>query len=347
MISGGRFVDLVESEIAAIHGGDVEVVTTSNGTTALQLAYLALGIGRGDEIIVPGWGFLAAANMALAIGATPIFVDVRDDDWLLNPEDVARRIGPNTRAIVAIHTYGNVCDVKALAQIANDAGVPLIEDCAESFGSRRDGRVCGTFGDVATFSFQATKGVTCGEGGAVLFRNPERAAQARLLRNHGMEGRRRYWHHVIGHNFRLSNLHSAFLLAQFRHRSEASRARRALHDGYTRRLSGVPGIRFQRFAPDVEPVVWATGIRVENCDAASRDRIIDRMLDAGVECRPGFYPPSAQPLYDVPPTGLSETIASQVIVPPIVTRLTEEELDFICDALIKEIVAVRDAVKVR
>jgi NDP-4-keto-2,6-dideoxyhexose 3-C-methyltransferase len=346
MISGGPFVEMVERELATMHECKCDVVTTSNGTTALQLAYLALGIGPGDEVIVPAWGFLAAANIALAIGATPVFADVGEDDWLLTPEEVARLIGPKTKAVVAVHTYGNVCDVTALARIAREKGVALVEDCAESFGSRRDGRMCGTFGDAGTFSFQATKTITCGEGGAVLFRDPQCAERARLIRNHGMKGQRRYWHYAVGHNFRLSNVHGAFLLAQLGHFPEASRARRALHEGYVRRLRDVPTLHFQHFPPGVDSIVWATGIRLQGCEETTRDRIIDRMRDAGIECRPGFYPPSAQALYGTPPVGISEAIANQILVPPILTRLTEEELDFVCDTLVKEIEAARRAAHV-
>ena len=156
-------------------------VSTNNGTTAIQLAYLALGVGPGDEVIVPGWGFMAAANMALAIGATPVFADIDKDHWMIDPDAVSKEITPKTKAIVATHTYGHLCDLPRLAKIAKDAGVALIEDCAESLGSRWSGKMCGTFGDVGTFSFQATKTITCGEGGAILFRSPEVAARARLL----------------------------------------------------------------------------------------------------------------------------------------------------------------------
>jgi perosamine synthetase len=337
MISGGEFVEQFERDFGALHGDVATAVTTSNGTTAIQLAYLAIGISPGDEIIMSGWGFLAAANMALAIGAVPVFADVRADDWLIDPVAVERLIGPKTKAIVAVHTYGNVCDVARLAEIAKSAGVAFIEDCAESLGSRRAGQLCGVFGDVATFSFQATKLITCGEGGAVLFRDPETAARARLIRNHGMEGRRRYWHHVVGHNFRLSNLHAAFLCAQFKYWPAVVEQRARLHSRYMQRLAQVPGVSAQVFAPDVDPVVWAVAIRLDNHTAAQRDAIMDWMLEQGIECRPGFYAPSSQPIYGTGPIGRSEAIADQVIVPPIQGTLQDDQIDYICDRLLARI----------
>lgn len=340
MISGGGFVDRFEREFAAMHGNGAAAIATSNGTTAIELAYRAIGIGPGDEVIVPGWGFMAAANMALAVGATPVYADVDARDWLLDPVAVAKKIGPKTKAIVATHTYGNVCDMAALATLAHERGIALIEDCAESLGSTRSGRMAGTFGDIGSFSFQATKTVTCGEGGAILVRDPKVAARARLIRSHGMEGRRRYWHHEVGHNFRLSNLHCAVLCAQLGHWPMIVEIRARLYDGYRRRLAGKPRIGFQHFAPEVTPVVWATGVRLEGFTAARRDDLIDRMENRGIECRPGFYAPSVQPIYDAAPVGVSEEIADQVIVLPLGSTLSEQDLDFICDSLLGEMESI-------
>jgi NDP-4-keto-2,6-dideoxyhexose 3-C-methyltransferase len=333
MISGGYFVDEFERLFARMHDYDEPAVSTTNGTAALHLAYLALGIGPGDEVIVPGWGFMAAANMALTVGATPVFADIDEDHWVMDPAEVAAKIGKKTKAIVAVHTYGNLCDVSRLGQIARDAGVALIEDCAESLGSKWSGRICGTTGDIATFSFQATKIVTCGEGGAILCRSAETAARVRLIRNHAMSGRKRYWHHAVGHNFRLTNIHCALLCAQLGHWPEIVASRSRLDKAYHLRLSKVPGLTFQAFCPEVEPVIWAVGLRVNDADEALRDGLLDLMLGAGIECRPGFYPPSAQSIYRAKPLRRADLIASQVIVPPIDPTLTEQSFDRICEVL--------------
>jgi NDP-4-keto-2,6-dideoxyhexose 3-C-methyltransferase len=334
MISGGAAVDECEARFAEMHGEGVSAITCTNGTSAIQLAYLALGIGPGDEVIVPGWGFLAAANMVRAVGATPVFADIDNAAWLIDPAAVKAKIGPRTKAVVAVHTYGNVCDVAALSKITQDAGIFLIEDCAESLGSTRDGRMCGTVGDISTFSFQATKLITCGEGGMILVRSPVVADKARLIRSHAMRGKRRYWHYDIGHNMRLPNILAAMLCAQLDHWTEIKAARRRLWDGYRLRLKNVEGVTFQHFDPAVSPVVWAVGLRLRDLDEAARDRLLDVMDEAGIECRPGFYPPSAQPIYGPASIKISDAVAAQVIVPPIDPALTEDDLDLICATFI-------------
>ena len=343
MISGGASVEECEARFAAMHGEGVSAITTNNGTSAIQLAYLALGIGQGDQVIIPGWGFMAAANMAHAVGAMPVYCDIDDREWLIDPEAVKAKIGPRTKAIVAIHTYGNVCNVAALSKIAKDAGIFLIEDCAESLGSKRDGRICGTTGDVSTFSFQATKLITCGEGGMILVRSPVVAERARLIRSHAMKGKRRYWHYDIGHNMRLANILAAMLCAQLGHWPEIEAARKRLHEGYALRLKGVAGLTFQHFDPAVDPVVWALGLRLAGFDETARDRVLERMEAAGIECRPGFYPPSAQPIYGSSPLKVSDTVAAQVIVPPIDPALSEDDLDRICDTLISALAEAKAA----
>jgi NDP-4-keto-2,6-dideoxyhexose 3-C-methyltransferase len=337
MISGGHYVEEFERQFAAMHGPGVEAITTTNGTTALQLAYLALGVGPGDEVIVPGWGFMAAANMALAVGATPVFADIDSEEWLLDPDQVAAKITPRTKAIVATHTYGNVCNMDALGRIAKESKIFLIEDCAESMGSVRAGKICGTVADIACFSFQATKLITCGEGGAILCNAADVSKRARLIRNHGMEGPRRYWHYAIGHNMRLSNLLCAVLCAQLRHWPKVMAARARLFDGYRRRLARVPDLAFQTFSRDVQPVIWAIGLRHPGLNADTRDRVLTLMSEEGIECRPGFYPPGVQTIYGQQAVRNADKLSTQILVPPIDGALTDDQLDYICNTLTKSL----------
>ena len=217
-ISGGSYVDRLESTMAGTLDVD-NVITTSNGTT-LMLAFLALGIGPGDEVIVPGFCFVAPVNMVLAVGATPIFADIEPDTWLLSPQSVKQKIGRKTKAIVAVHTYGNICDMRALVGIAAENNLYLVEDVAEAAFSELAGKQAGTFGEFGTFSFQATKTITTGEGGAVSTGSDYLGARARVIRNHGMSTDRRYWHEVVGHNFRLGNLQAALGCAQLENLGE-------------------------------------------------------------------------------------------------------------------------------
>lgn len=332
-ISGGRFVDDLERRLAA-HLESPHVVTTSNGTTAIHLAYLALGIGPGDEVVVPGFAFAAPANMTLALGATPVFADVDPDHWCLDPARVAELITSKTKAIVAVHTYGNVCDMDALRALGAEHGVAVVEDTAEALFSKYRGRWAGAIGDLGSLSFQATKTITTGEGGAVLTADPERADLMRLIRNHGMR-ERRYFHDVVGHNFRLTNLQAALGCAQLDNLPEILAAKERVYQGYRQGLADAEGLALQGFCEGVEPLVWVTGVRLDRDAFPPRDEVMKSMAAAGIETRPGFYPFHAMPIYpDAPVLPVSQELAEQVITLPSHFGLGPEDVARVCDALL-------------
>lgn len=333
-LSAGAFIERLERAFGALHGDADAMLAVSNGTTAIELTYLALGLGPGDEVIQPGWCFAAAANMTLAVGATPVFADIRPDDWMIDPDDVERRITPRTCAIVVVHTYGNVCDASAFVEIGRRHGIPVIEDCAELMFSRRDGRVCGTFGDVATWSLQSTKTITSGEGGFVFARDDKLRQRMKLLRSHGMSGPRKYWHVEIGRNFRLTNVQAAIAVAQLGHREELIAMRRRVDRGYQRRLGNVPGIRLQHYPKAVDPVVWAFAVLIDpDVHTVPRDEVMARMAKTGIETRPGFYSFGQQPLYGAPPLANADRIAAQTIALPFPPDLSDAEQDRVVAAL--------------
>jgi perosamine synthetase len=285
-------------------------------------------------VVQPGWGFAAVANMTRAVGAVPVFADVRPDTWLIDPADAERRITARTRAIVAIHTYGNVCDMPALAAIGRRHGIPVIEDCAEAMFSHLDGEPCGTFGDVATWSLQSTKTITCGEGGMVMVRDRKLRQRMKLLRSHGLVGPRKYWHEEIGRNFRLTNMQAAIAVAQLGHKDELVALRHRVDQGYKRRLGNLPGIRLQHYPAAVDPVVWAFAVLIDpSVHKVPRDRVMAHMAKRGVETRPGFYSFGQQPLYDAPPLANADLIAAQTIALPFPPDLTEDEQDRVVAAL--------------
>ncbi|MCA9130864.1 MAG: aminotransferase class I/II-fold pyridoxal phosphate-dependent enzyme, partial [Planctomycetales bacterium] len=211
-ISGGPYVDRFELEFANALGV-AHAITVSNGTTALHLAMLGLEIEPGDEVILPGFGFMAAANIVLHMGARPVFADVDPATWCMDPESVAAKVSNRTKAIVPIHTYGCAADLSSLRNLCMSKGIALIEDAAEALGTKFGGLQVGTVGAVGTFSFHATKTITTGEGGMVTTNDDALNERMRLFRNHGMSGRR-YYHHVAGHNFRMTNLQAALGCAQ-------------------------------------------------------------------------------------------------------------------------------------
>src|SRR5262245_15026213 len=183
-ISGGPFLEQFESRLAKFLGSKY-ACATSNGTAALHLAYLALGLKPGDEIVVPGFGFMAAANIALQLGARPVFCDVDPETWCMRTADIAAVLTARTRAIVAVHSYGNTCEMPDLIALGRQRGIHVVEDAAEALGSRIGGRPAGSFGNISTFSFHATKTIATGEGGLVATDDDGAAETMRLYRSHG------------------------------------------------------------------------------------------------------------------------------------------------------------------
>jgi len=334
-ISGGPFVDQFEETIRAFVGTDF-ACATSNGTTALHLAYLALGIGPGSEVIVPGFAYLGAANVALLCGARPVFAEVDRATWCLTAEAVARVLTPQTKAVVAIHTYGNMCDMDSLKALLSALKIPLIEDAAEALGSIYKTRPAGACGTLGTYSFHATKTITTGEGGMVVTDDETLFERMLLYRSHGMARNvRYYWHEVAGHNFRLTNFQGAMGCAQFAHFAEVRERRAALHRQYQERLQFEHGITLQKFEETVTPVLWAFALRLDPAAfPQGRDNLLRQMRDRGIECRPGFYAASQQPLYRTSPLPICENLAQQVISLPCYIGLEEDQVDYICQSLL-------------
>jgi perosamine synthetase len=336
-VSHGPFVERFEAQFNRLVGSPFGF-TTSNGTTALYLAFLALGLGPGDEVIVPGFTFVAPGNMAIAVGATPVFADIDPDTWQLDPASVEACITPRTRAIVAVHLYGDVCDMDALQRLARDRGLLLVEDVAEACLSRHRGRYAGTFGDVGCFSFQATKTISMGEGGYVTTADPALHERMRRIRDHGMQPGRRYWHDVVGHNFRLTNLQAALGVAQLEELDGILADRRRVDRVYRARLAGARGVRFQTFRPEVDPIVWAFAIRLDPAVFGERDDVMAALAEAGIETRPGFYPFGALPPYQRyvrGPLPTCEQVAREVISLPTFASLTDDELARVAGALLE------------
>ena len=339
-ISGGPFVERLEQEVLALGGAAAHArhaLATSNGTTALQLPCIALGIGPGDEVVVPGFAFMAGANVALQLRARPVFCEVDRDTWCATAADVERCLSPRTKAIIVVHTYGNVCEMDALLELARSRGIALIEDAAEAFGSRHRGRLAGTIAPIGTFSFHATKTITTGEGGMTLAADAALAARMRLYRSHGMDRSKAfYWHEVAGYNFRLTNLQAALGCAQLEHLDEIVASRRRLRESYTQRLRGLDGARAQHFDAAVMPVLWAYALELdERAYPQGRDALVKQLAERGIETRPGFHPASEmRHLYpDCPPLPVCEALGRRVLSLPTWPGLKDADLDRICDAL--------------
>jgi perosamine synthetase len=332
-ISGGSYIDRFEDEFSK-HIGTKYAVAVSNGTTALHAALLAAGIGPGDEVIVPGFTFVAPGNTVIMTGAKPIFVDINPKTWLINPKEVEKNINNKTKAMIAVHLYGNVADMDDLIRIAKDKEIYLIEDVAEAVFSIYKSKYAGSFGDLGCFSFQATKTITMGEGGAILTNSEKMYDKMKIIRSHGMREGKRYWHDVIGYNYRLTNLQAALGCAQLAKANSIIKEKKRVYNRYLKNLRSVEGIAFQKISDDVDPVIWAVAFKInESFFKGNRDYLIAELLKLDIETRPGFYPFSKMPLYDIKSLPICEDVGRNVISLPSYPALKDDEIDLICSRL--------------
>lgn len=279
MLVQGPRVRRLEERFEALVGVP-HAVATSSGTTALHLALLAHGIGPGDEVITSPFSFIATANAILYVGATPVFGDIDEETFNLDPPSVEALIGPRTRALLPVHLYGQMADMDAFATLARAHRLALIEDSAQAVGATYRGRPAGSYG-TGVFSLYATKNITAGEGGIITTADGAVAARARLLRNHGM--RERYRYELLGYNFRLSELHAAIALAQFNH-LEAFTARRRSNAAAL--AQGIARLRVPRVKPDRDHVWHQFTVRSGELD---RDDVVERLRRQGIGSAV-FYP---------------------------------------------------------
>lgn len=340
--SQGPYVAAFEEAVRAFH--DVSfALSTSNGTTALHLALVALQIGPGDEVIVPDFTFAATAATVVHAGATPVFVDVDPHTWTMDPDAAFAAVTPRTRALIPVHLYGHPCDPR-LIDGARERGLLVVEDVAEAFGARVGGRLVGTLGDVAAFSFFGNKTLTTGEGGMLLFRDEEVARRATILRDHGMQPGRRYWHLEPGFNYRLTNLQAAVGVAQMERLDEILERKRMLAKRYDAAFASTDGLALPPRAPWAEPVCWLYTMLVDDELGLDRDELAERLLRTGVETRPVFLPLHEMPAYATYARDVSFPVAEELartgISLPSAVTLTDDEIDAIARR-IRSIVDVR------
>lgn len=334
-LSGGGYLEKLSSAFLELLQMK-HALLTSNGTTALHLIYLALGLQEGDEIIIPGFGFLAAANLAVQMKLKPVFAEVDPDTWCLTASDIQSRLSHKTKAIVAIHTYGNVCEMEPILSLAQSRKIVVIEDCAESLFSKYQKRYCGTFGDLSSFSFQATKTITTGEGGMIVTNQSEWHETMKLYHSHGLVQRGTYQHKVPGHNFRLTNLQAALGLAQFEQRQKIIAERKRVFGQYRSFFQNQTGIQLQAITPGADPVWWAFAVKLdEKAFPQGRDAVIVELKNQGIETRPGFTASSMLTIYPFHNLSTCEKLSRSILSLPSFAGLTSEEIDYISRKLME------------
>ncbi|NJM94422.1 MAG: DegT/DnrJ/EryC1/StrS aminotransferase family protein [Cytophagales bacterium] len=330
--SKGSYVHLFEQEFAAMVKAPYSV-SVCNGTCALHLAMIALGIGPGDEVIVPTFTYIASVNAILYVGARPVFVDCQADTWQIDPEQVKKKISSATKAVMAVHLYGHPCDLTALTQTCQQHGVFLVEDCAEAIGSYYQDQHVGTFGDIAVFSFYGNKTITTGEGGMVVTKDEMLYERSLHYRGQGLAKYREYWHDVVGYNFRMTNICAAIGLAQLENVEKKLEKKRLLAQGYAQRLKG-HALELHREIGPVRHSYWMCSVLVES--QTQRDLTRQKLAKAGIETRPLFYPIHTMPMfasrYERHPH--SESISLRGMNLPSYPDLGEADLDYICAQLV-------------
>lgn len=334
--STGKYIKLFEENFSDYCGVKYGVAT-SNGTTALHLALTALGIGEGDEVIVPDLTFAATINAVIYTGATPVIVDVEEDSWCIKPEEIEKAITPRTKAIIPVHIYGQPCDMGKICKIAQEKGLYIVEDCAEAHGAEWENRKVGSFGRISCFSFFGNKVITTGEGGMCVTDDEELSEKMRILRDHGMSKERRYYHEVIGFNYRMTNLQAAIGAAQIEHIDEILAWRENLEDSYRATFKNVNGLIMQNNClSGRKKIAWLVSILVtEN----KRDSILKNLKENGVDARSFFIPLSEMDIYKKYAKNCerSKKISKMGLNLPTTYEVGKEEIEKIKKLIISEL----------
>ena len=337
--STGKFISQFESMFSQFCSTD-HAVATSNGTTALHLAIESLNIGIGDEVIVPSLTFAATANAVLHSGATPVFVDSLKDHWNIDPDKISNAINSKTKAILAVHLYGHPCDMSNIMKIAKEHNIFVIEDCAEATGATVNGKKVGSIGDIGCFSFFGNKIITTGEGGMCTTNNSDLNERMRVLRDHGMDKSKRYWHNEIGYNYRMTNLSAAIGVAQMEQISFFLKKRQKLRIQYDNLINFNSNLLKPVDSFFGNEVEWFYNINLSSTTKIKRDELIFELSKVGIDSRPFFYPIHLMPPY-LNYTGTkkdlinAETFGKNGMNLPLYPSLSIEDVKFISTQLNK------------
>ncbi|MHA2346952.1 MAG: GNAT family N-acetyltransferase [Candidatus Hodarchaeales archaeon] len=321
------------------------VLPTSSCTVAIHLALLALNISSGDEVIVPDISWVASAAPIHYVGGTPIFADIDPKTWCLTANSFEDRITDKTKAVIVVDLLGGMSsEMDKIQKIAKDYGIPIIEDVAEGIGAEFKGKKAGTFGDISVFSFNATKLVIGGQGGAIVTDNEEWFEKCKLMRHHGIDRTREgkyYWSYEIGYNYQWTNIQAALTLAQLQRLDEMVDNRRQRGKWYRDRLESLGNISFNYDEPPVKNCYWIVTAVLDKKYGLTKEKIIEHFKRFNIDLRPFFYPMSSMPAYSQYCQGMdmeklnpvSYSISPYGICLPSAMSVTEAEADYVCEKL--------------
>jgi perosamine synthetase len=339
--SKGFYLDKFEEEFAKYTGTKFAVSCTS-GLAALHLACAALGLKKGDEVIVPTFTMAASVNAVIFTGATPVLIDSEKDTWNLDVKQLESKITPRTKAIMPVHIYGHPCDMDQIQEIADKYRLFVIEDAAEATGAEYKGRKCGSLSDIGCFSFYANKILTTGEGGMCTTNNEKLAEKMRKLRNHAFD-LPRFVHSEVGFNYRLTNVQAAIGLAQVENANKLVQARRVVGIKYDQLLSGTKGLILPMEKAYAKNVYWMYGVVLSNDVKISKEKVMEKLKEKGIETRSFFIPMNKQPAYfnktadNVPSCSDSFPVADWLgergFYLPSSSNLTDSEIQYVVENL--------------
>ena len=332
-----EFEDRFSTYCGVRHG-----ISTTSGTTALHLAVAALGIGKGDEVIMPALTMIATAYAVVYSGAKPVLVDSEEETWNVDPSRIEGKITDQTKAIMPVHLYGHPADMDPILALAGKYNLYVIEDAAEAHGAEYKDRKAGGLSDIGCFSFYANKIITTGEGGMLVTDNDEIADQARRLRDLAHSRERRFLHTEVGFNYRLTNLQAAIGVAQLKRIRQSIEKKRWMASLYDELLSSVEGIKLPMEQRWARSVYWMYAILIEDSFGMSRDEFMRELKDRGIETRTFFIPMHQQPvfrkmgLFANESYPIAEKLSEKGLYLPSGLAITEEQIRYACEA-IKEI----------
>jgi len=334
--SAGKYVDRFEHAFAQV-AGTKHAITCSNGTVALHLALVALGLRPDDEVLVPTLTFVACANAVVYCGGKPVFVDVDRDIWSIDAAKLESQITAKTRGIIAVHLRGHPADMDAIVGIARRHGLFVIEDAAQAHGAQVRGKPVGSLADIATFSFYGNKMITTGEGGMITTDDDDLAKQIRLLKNQGMTKEHRYWHPVVGYNYRLTNVQAAIGLAQIERLDDLLARHREVASWYQEELRGLRGVRWQQQKDWARHAWWQFVVILDAEFGADRNGVIERLQLNGVDARRLYYPLHQQPIYGESARNcqypVADYLAGRGVCLPTWSGLKREDVQYVCEQL--------------
>lgn len=328
-------------EVFKTHLGVKYAIATSSCTGALHMGLAALGIGPGDEVIMADTNWIATAAPIVHLGAKPVFVDILPDSWCLDPEWVDQAITPRTRAIIAVHLYGNLCDMDRLLSIGEKHGIPVIEDAAEALGSVYHGKRAGSMGRFGAFSFHGTKTLTTGEGGMFVTDDADLYEQVLTLSNHGRarEQTKQFWPDRVGFKYKMSNIQAAIGCAQIERIEELVNRKREILQYYCQRLEQLPGVAMNPEPVDTINGAWMPTVVFDAQTGVTRERLRAAFAAENIDARVFFYPLSSLPMFkDQPQNQLAWGIPKRAINLPSYHDMIKPDQD----QVIKVLQRVRD-----